>query len=136
MLNYARGRSPQTSVHAATEIQAADQTCYLTQPHYADTGPTSPSSGPITPDTWQGSHRSANFELTGMTGPRTIPAEAGIDSGYAALEEDALTTRPLWGLWQGRRLRASIQSTVCLGREAIPTLSRTPVGHRVILLEL
>ena len=44
-----------------TEIQVADQTFYLTQPQYTDTGPTSPSADPITPDAWQGSHWSANF---------------------------------------------------------------------------
>ena len=44
-----------------TEIEVADQTFYLTQSQYTDTGPTSPSAGPITPGVWQGSHWSANF---------------------------------------------------------------------------
>ena len=44
-----------------TEIEVADQTFYLTQSQYTDTGPTSPSADPITPDAWQGSHWSANF---------------------------------------------------------------------------
>ena len=44
-----------------TEIQVADQTFYLTQSQYTDTGPTSPSADPITPGAWQGSHWSANF---------------------------------------------------------------------------
>ena len=44
-----------------TEIEVADQTFYLTQSHYTDTGPTSPSADPITPGAWQGSHWSANF---------------------------------------------------------------------------
>ena len=44
-----------------TEIEAADQTFYLTQSQYTDTGPTSPSTDPITPGAWQGSHWSANF---------------------------------------------------------------------------
>ena len=43
-----------------TEIEVADQTFYLTQSQYTDTGPTSPSADPITPGAWQGSHRSAN----------------------------------------------------------------------------
>ena len=38
-----------------TEIEAADQTFYLTQSQYTDTGPTSPSADPITPGVWQGS---------------------------------------------------------------------------------
>ena len=44
-----------------TEIEAADQTFYLTQSQYTDTGPTSPSADPIVPGAWQGSHWSANF---------------------------------------------------------------------------
>ena len=64
-----------------TEIEAADQTFYLTQSQYTDTGPTSPSADPITPGAWQGSHRSANVEVTGMTWPRKIPAQAGFEHG-------------------------------------------------------
>ena len=44
-----------------TEIEAADQTLYLTRSQYTDTGPTSPSADPITPGAWQGSHWSTNF---------------------------------------------------------------------------
>ena len=44
-----------------TEIEVADQTLYLTQSQYTDTGPSSPSADPITPGAWQGSHWSANF---------------------------------------------------------------------------
>ena len=61
-----------------TEIEAADQTFHLTQSQYTDTGPTSPSADPITPGAWQGSHWSANFEVTGMTPPRKNPGASGI----------------------------------------------------------
>ena len=61
-----------------TEIEVADQTFYLTQSQYTDTGPTSPSADPITPGAWQGSHWSANFEVTGMTRPRKNPVASGI----------------------------------------------------------
>ena len=44
-----------------TEIEVADQTFYLTQSQYTDTGPTSRSADPISPGAWQGSHWSANF---------------------------------------------------------------------------
>ena len=44
-----------------TEIEAADQTFYLTQSQYTDNGLTSPSADPIMPGTWQDSHWSANF---------------------------------------------------------------------------
>ena len=43
-----------------TEIEVADQTFHLTQPHYTDTRPTSPSADPIPPGAWQGSRWSAN----------------------------------------------------------------------------
>ena len=61
-----------------TEIEVADPTLYLTQSQYTDTGLTSSSADPITPGAWQGSHWSANFEVTGMTRPRRNPGESGI----------------------------------------------------------
>ena len=60
-----------------TEIEVADPTFYLTQSQYTDSGPTSPSADPITPGAWQGSHWSANFEVTGMTLPRKTPSGTG-----------------------------------------------------------
>ena len=62
-----------------TEIEVADQTFYLTQSQYTDTGLTSPSADPITPGAWQGSHWSANFEVTGMTRPGKILVQAGFE---------------------------------------------------------
>ena len=44
-----------------TEIEVADQTFHLAQSQYTDTGPTSPSTDPITPGAWQGSYWSVNF---------------------------------------------------------------------------
>ena len=61
-----------------TEIKVAAPTFYLTQSQYTDTGPTSPTAGPITPGAWQGSHWSANFRVTGMTRPRKNPGSSGI----------------------------------------------------------
>ena len=62
-----------------TEIEVADPTFHLTQSQYTDTGPTSPSTDPITPCTWQGSHCSANFQV--RVDPRKIPAQAGFEPG-------------------------------------------------------
>ena len=62
-----------------TETEVADQTFYLTQSQDTDTGPTSPSADPVTPDAWQGSHWSANIEITGMTRPEKILVQAGIE---------------------------------------------------------
>ena len=70
-----RDRSAQTiftCCHA--EIEVADQTFHLTQSQYTGTRPISPSTDPITPGAWQGSHWSANFEVTGMTHPGKISA--------------------------------------------------------------
>ena len=65
-----------------TEIEVADQTFHLTQSQYTDTGTTSPSTDPITPGAWQGSHWSANFEVTGMTRPRKKSRrKAGFEPG-------------------------------------------------------
>ena len=77
-----------------SEIEVADPTFHLTQSQYADTGPISPSTDPITPGAWQGIHWSANFEVTGMTRPRKNPGASGIRTQYSALEADVLTTRP------------------------------------------
>ena len=80
-----------------TEIEVADPTFYLTQSQYTDTGPTSPSADPTTPGAWQGSHWSANFEVTGMTRPRK---NHWYDSnpGSSALEVDALPLGQRGGL--------------------------------------
>ena len=45
-----------------TQIEVADQTFYLTQSQYTDTGPTDPSVDPIMPGVWQGSHWSASLK--------------------------------------------------------------------------
>ena len=63
-----------------TEVEVADQTFHLTQSQYTDTGPTSPSNDPITPGTWQGSHWSTNFEVTGMTPPP--PPKILVQAGF------------------------------------------------------
>ena len=64
-----------------TEIEVADQTFYLTQSQHTDTGPTRPNAVPITPDAWQDSHWSTNFQVTGMTRPGKIPSQAGFEPG-------------------------------------------------------
>ena len=61
-----------------TEIEVADPTFHLTQLQYTDTGPTSPSAGPITPGAKQGSHWSADFKVTGMTRPPKKSGASGI----------------------------------------------------------
>ena len=68
--------SAQTAVRAATlsEVKLLDLTCYLALSQYIDTGPTSPSTDPMTSSPCQGSHWSANFEVTGMTLPRKKPS--------------------------------------------------------------
>ena len=75
-----------------TEIEVADQTFYITQSQYIDTGSTCPSADPITPGAWQGSHWRVNILVNGMTRPRKIPAESNTRS--VALEADTLTTGP------------------------------------------
>ena len=45
-----------------TEIEAADPAFHRTQSQYTDTGPTSPSTDPIMPGAWQGSHWSTSLK--------------------------------------------------------------------------
>ena len=71
---------PDNCTCCRTETEVADQTFYLTQSQYTDTGPTSPNADPITPGAWQGSHWSADFQVTGMIRPGKIPtAQAGFE---------------------------------------------------------
>ena len=66
------------------EVVDLDQTFYLNQSQYTDTGPASPSADPLTPGAWQGSHWSANVEVTtssvngtvrGLVGPVSVHCE-------------------------------------------------------------
>ena len=57
-----------------TEIEVADPTFYLTHSQYTDSGPTSPSTNPIMPGSWQGSHWNTN----GMNRPGKNPVASGI----------------------------------------------------------
>ena len=59
-----------------TETKVAHPTFHLTQSQYTDTGPTSPSTDPLSPGDWQGIHWSASFEVTDMTRPGKIPSQA------------------------------------------------------------
>ena len=58
-----------------TETATADRNIHFTQSHYTDTGPTSPSVDPIMPGAKQGSHWSANFQVTDTTRPGKIPTD-------------------------------------------------------------
>ena len=74
-----------------TETEVADQTFYLTQSQYTDTGPTSPSADPITPGAWQGSHWSANFLSHWYDStPKKSRHKRNSNPRSSALEADAL----------------------------------------------
>ena len=79
-----------------TETEVADQTFHLTQSQYTDTGPTSPSTDPITRGALQGSHRSANFHLIYLydSTPEKSRRKRDLSQGSSALKADTLTTRP------------------------------------------
>ena len=61
-----------------TETEVADPTFHLTQSQYTDTGPTSPSIGPITPGAWQGRHWSADFLSLWCDSTQKSPVASGI----------------------------------------------------------
>ena len=83
------------STGCLTEIEVADQTFYLTQAQYTNTGPTSPSADPMTPGAWQGSHWSANFLSHWYDSTREKSRRMrDLNSGSSALEPDALNTGP------------------------------------------
>ena len=78
-----------------TETEVSDQTFYLTQSQYTDTGPTSPGTDPLTPGAWQGSHWSANFSSHWYDStPEKSRRKRDSNPGSYAPEADGLTTRP------------------------------------------
>ena len=91
-LSASQGRiCPDNFTCCHTETEVADQTFHLTQSQYTDTGLTSPSADPITPGAWQGSHWSANFEVTGMTRPwKKSCRKRDLNPGSSALKADAV----------------------------------------------
>ena len=98
-----------------TQIEVADPTFHLTQSQYTDTGPTSPSTDPITPGAWQGSHWSVNFlSLWYDSTSEKSRLKRESNPGSSAPEADALTTRPT------RRLVGPV--SVCCNPGATATL--------------
>ena len=91
------------------EIEVVYQTCYLTHSWYTDTGSTSPSADAITQGVWQGSHRSANFQVYGVTRPEKFPTAQVADQTYYRTWSQYTDTRPTSpsinpskpGAWQG-----------------------------------
>ena len=77
-----------------TETEVADQTFYLTQSQYTDTGPTSLSTDPITPGAWQGSHC---YDST----PKKSRRKRDSNPGSSALEANALPLGQRGGLHEG-----------------------------------
>ena len=92
-----------------TEREVVAQIFYLTQSQYTGTGPTSPSADLITAGAWQGSHWSAHFYVTGMTGQKSPCCERKSNPGSSALGADALIIRPTrrskWGARERKRER-------------------------------
>ena len=67
---YLRDGSAETSFTCChTEIEVADQTFYLAQSQYTDTGPTSPGTDPVTPGAWQKRWEDNIKEWTGQDCP-------------------------------------------------------------------
>ena len=116
-----------TCCHA--EIEAADQTLYLTQSQYTDTVPTGSSTDPMTPGAWQGSHWSANFYVTGMTWPGKIPmVQAWIEPWIFCSWADALTTRPTRRSMD-RWIPATQTDPACTGSIFLPSATDSCAGE-------
>ena len=94
MLVYLRnGRAQTTGACCHSETDVADQTFYLTQSQYTDTGSISPSADAITPGAWQGSHWRTSFSVTALIRPgKRSTAKMGIEPRSAAHEAGHLTS--------------------------------------------
>ena len=110
-----------------TEREVADSTFYLTQSQYTDTGPTSPSADTITPGAWQGSHWSANFEVTGMTPQWKNPFASGIRTRDFPLSRRTPTRLTRWYfVYKERQQTLAVWSLS--PTEIIPIDSSTTLG--------
>ena len=69
-----------------TEIEDANETCYLTKSLHADTRPISPSTNPILPGVWQSSHSGTNLYVTGINSTGAM----GSDTWSPAVQLKAL----------------------------------------------
>ena len=97
------------STFCHTEIEAADQTFYLTQSQYTNTRPTCPNADPKTPGAWQGSHWRANFFLSHWYDSTGLQAQAGIEPrvfrsrggrlNHWAKEAVPAASCPSWCIW-------------------------------------
>ena len=100
-----------------TEIQVADQTFYLTQSQYTDTGPTSPSADPIPQAPGRVATGVPIFKSLVLLDPGKIPAQAGFEAGIFRSRGGRLTSRPT------RRSRVCV---ICI---YICTRRRAPQGY-------
>ena len=92
-----------------TELKAADQICYLTQSLYTDIRPTSPSTDPIMPSTWQSSHKGTS----GMTLPgEKTHNESRVRSQVCCSWHRHLTTWPP-RFWTWRQKHFFLRQTSC-----------------------
>ena len=97
-----------------TEIEVADQTLHFTQSQYTDTGPTNPSTDPITSGAWQGSCYKCQFQSHWYDStPEKFRRKRDSNPGSSTLEADALTTRPT------RRSMSTVLKTQFLGSRDI-----------------
>ena len=117
-----------------TEIEVADQTCCLTQSQYTDTRSTSPSTDPITPGAWQGSHWSASFQVTGIDStPEKSRREWDSNPGSSALEVDSLTTRPTRRSSKQKRCPAVYSMPILGSRPSVRDVSAQRIGRSSLL---
>ena len=119
--SVSQGRICSDNLRAATLRQKL-QTKLSTSPSHSILTPGRPvaSTDPITPGAWQGSHWSANFNVTDMTRPRKNPGASGIRTRDLPLPRR--TPEPLGqrggGRWPNRVLKA---------RSSNPVESLTPL---------
>ena len=78
MLMYLGDRSAPTSVHDTTMRQKLQIKHIISHGKSFDTGPTSPSTDPIMPGVWQGSHQSFSFSVTGVTWQGKVGTMCGV----------------------------------------------------------
>ena len=124
-----------------TELEAVDQTFHLTLSQYSHTGPTSPSADSITPGAWQGSTGVPMCKSPIWLDQQKSWRKQESNPGSAALEADALTTRPTRRcVSQGQICPISLTCRHTMTEDAYQTISPTgsllTPGRQVLALTL
>ena len=118
---------------------AADQTCYITQSQYTDTGSTSSSTDPTGPGTWQGkvpiSKATARLDQR-KQGPNPTPAAPEVDASTAEPSRCSATTQSSANCYRSYHRKNNISFSLTEGSTNTETEQIIGTCFRSMLMSL